>query len=249
MVVLAISSVAFSLAYTLVLQAELLVTLHLKNEKSGSKACQLLKYIHISLLYFVFSSTLTYFWYRQRVLYSQLILQRFYTKTIRCLSLLSLVLTVVPGLLISMLYFSSVTQQMTLHGCVSQESDVKLKVLNTYHVIFNAIAPLILIGLFLYPLLRHYRKNILRLGDSATNEIVFRTIRRSLLLLLAYLVGHFTSTYLVISFTGHLPTYFRNILMDLWGNYVGVAVVFSFDDYKNILFGLYHRQVYVTSFY
>ena len=237
LMILAILSVALSILYTIYVQIELMFTLNMYIFILVPNGCSILRSSDVFIFYISSDFPLLYFWYRQWVLYSQPGLKQFYSKTMNVINVVAVLQIILPGLFLSLLYFATVTQKLTASGCVRYDSTIQLRRLMLFWLDSGLYSHLLLFGLFLYPILRHYHQQ----GQSSVvvpvSDIVNKTIYRSLLSIFCYIVASSCLRGTISLLQSNSVAYFVNAIWDISAVFSCIAIAYSYDNRKSAFFG------------
>ena len=125
---------------------------------------------------------------------------------------------------------------MTLYGCVGQASAYKHRAIDSAHFVYGTLCLTLLIGLFLYPLLRFYFQRRQNCEVFLARDIVKKTIRRSLMRMLLYYAVTLVVAVAVCFLPKKTPNYLHNAMWDVSTTCGGIAIVFSYDDIIGVMF-------------
>ena len=192
------------------------------------------------LYYFCLLSLYGFFWYRQKILYSQSLFKPLNTKTIKAFSWFSLFIFTIMGSSLVISHFITTKYVFRKLGCtagVSKQSVVYLYIV----LVLTLLSQFILFGLFVYPLLyyKKNRKNCDKRVDKGTNEKISRATRLATASMSACILAHILTLVLTAFIPSKLPIVYGATVFDLSLVVNLIALMISFEDYKMIAKGFF----------
>ena len=228
------------------------------NNASGDYACEVV--VDTSVVLFSFSTFPAYlfFWYRQKMLYSQPSLKHLKTKTVRFFNVAFLTLFLLGGGSSCFIHTIPTSYQMSNLGCVMRPGR-QSALANQITAATLIVSQLILLGLFCHPLCLHRSSGGAARARSASSasrgkkrnkeERVYTAIRKatvSMLLCVSSDVAALVSFVTIASVAG-TPLCLLRLVYDVSLFVNIVAVVYSFEGFSKILFAVFRTPGRVFS--
>lgn len=195
-------------------------------------SCSVLKILRTILSIVCYCSTFVFLWHRQRVLYSQPLLENLSNKFTRFLSITSVILILVTTGLVAFTFLTTASYKWSVNGCLFEDMD-DISPYKWYIVLgCSTIYIFLLLALYLIPLVNH-KKCIASSNISAarTNKV----IRHAVCLALLAIVSNCATNFAVTFFRDGVDE-LCNFLYDVNSTICVIACLMCLSDWRERMF-------------